>query len=188
MVNKHKIMSPVAYQSDEADELMWNGRLVYCYDPYTWETARDAGWSMEKNYEHFGKSLNPRFKDGKIATTAGGYLLCIPRTSVDPELAWDFIKITMLPENLVGLYAAQLVLPVTKSMDKYSGELEKAMPYYQLYLESQKYTHFDPLLPYWMQFLDPIYTAIQKATLQKATAQEALDEAAEQINAILAGK
>jgi multiple sugar transport system substrate-binding protein len=188
MVNKHKIMSPVAYQSDEADEVFWGNKVVYCYDPYPWWTASEVGWSMEKYYEHFGKSLNPRFKDGKIATQSGGYLLSVAKTTADEELSWEFIKTIMQPENLLELYIAEMQLPVTASMSKYVGTLSKIVPYYELYLESQQYTHFNPFIPQWAKMLDPIYTAIQKATLQKASTQEALNEAADQINSILASK
>jgi multiple sugar transport system substrate-binding protein len=188
MVNKYKIVPPVAYQSDSSDDEMWNQRAVYAYDPYPWENAQNAGWSLEKYYEYFGKGLNPRFADGKVATQAGGYLLSIPKTAVDPELSWEFIKNAMQPENLVDLYIAKLILPVTASMSKYAARLEKEIPYYKLYTESQKYTLFDPMIPQWTKIIEPIYTAIQTATLQKATPQQALDQAAKKIDEILAAK
>lgn len=188
MVNKYKIVSPVSFQSDEADQQMWTQRVVYAYDPYPESSAKEAGWSTEKYYEYFGKGLNPRFADGKTATQAGGYLLCIPKTAVDPALSWEFIKLAMQPEYIRDLVIANQALPTQKSVAKYTVEIAKAFPYYMLLLESQKHTSFDPQFPAAAKTFEPIYTAIQKATLLKATAKEALDEAADRIDEIIASK
>jgi ABC-type glycerol-3-phosphate transport system substrate-binding protein len=181
-------MTPVAFQSDAADEQMWTQRVVYAYDPYPWPSAQEAGWSMAKYYEYFGKGLNPRFADGEIATQAGGYLLGIPKTAIDPALSWEFIKLSMQPEYIRDLAIAQQIIPTMKSVAKYTDQIAEKLPYYKLYLESQKYTHFNLQFPQAAKLFDPIYTAIQEATLQKASAKEALDRAAEKIDEILASQ
>jgi len=185
-VNKDKIIPQVAYESEEVDQLVWNKRLVYAFDFFAWEKAREAGWTVDKYHEAFGTAVPPKFKDGKVATTSGGYELGIPRTAVSPDLSFEFIKIATSTDNVKGFYAAQARLGTRKSLSKYTGELAKNNPDYQTQAKALEFTHFAPWNPEYVPMLEPLYTAIQKATMLKATPQQALDEAAAAANKLLA--
>jgi ABC-type glycerol-3-phosphate transport system substrate-binding protein len=62
----------------------------------------------------------------------------------------------------------------------------KAMPEYAVRKEALNYTNFAPWNPQWVKMLDPIYTAIQKACLMEAGVDQALSEAEQAVNKILA--
>ncbi len=184
-VNKYKIIPGVAFESEDVDPLMWNKRLVYGFDMNAWESAAEAGWSPEQYNKVYGIGIPPKFKGGKIATTSGGYELGIPRTSVDPDLAWEFIKLATASENVKDWYIAQSRLGTRKSLSKFENEFRTLNPDYITRVNALQYTNFAPWNPEWVKMLDPLYTAIQKATLQQATAEEALAEAEKTVNKIL---
>jgi multiple sugar transport system substrate-binding protein len=185
-VNKHKIIPKVAYESEEVDQLMWNKRLVYCFDMFVWERASEAGWNFEQYNKEFGIAVPPKFKDGVVATTSGGYELGIPRTAADPALSWEFIQIATSPENVKDFYVAQSRLGTRKSLSKYAEEFKKTNPDYETQVKALQNTNFAPWNPQYVKMLEPLYTAIQKAALMQASVKDALDEAAKAVDQILA--
>ncbi len=185
-VNKYKIIPKVAFESEEVNQLMINKRLVYCFDMGVWEEVSSAGWTQERYKKEYGFGVPPKFEGGKVATTSGGYELGIPRTAVDPNMSWEFIKIASSPENVKDWYIAQARFGTRKSLAKYDEEFMKAMPEYAVRKEALNYTNFAPWNPQWVKMLDPIYTAIQKACLMEATVDQALSEAEQAVNKILA--
>ena len=130
-------------------------------------------------------SKTPEIKSGEIGSTSGGYRLRVPRTSVDPDLAWEFIKLATASENVKDWYIAQSRLGTRKSLSKFENEFRTLNPDYVTRVNALQYTNFAPWNPEWVKMLDPLYTAIQKATLQQATAKEALAEAEKTVNKIL---
>ena len=184
-VNKYKIVPKVAFESEEVTALMWNKRLVYCFDMGVWENASEAGWSQERYKKEYGIGVPPKYEGGKIATTSGGYQLGIPRTSADRDMAWEFIKLATAAENVKDWYIAQSRLGTRKSLTKFDGEFRRSNPDYATQVEALKYTQFAPWNPEWIKMLDPLYTAIQKATLQQASVAQALAEAEKAVNEIL---
>lgn len=185
-VNKYKIVPKVAFESEEIDPLMWNQKLVYGFDVNPWPDAKKAGWSIDKYNATYGLAVPPKMKGGKVATTSGGYCLGIPRTTVDENLAWEYIKIATSPDNEIDFLVAQSRLATRKSLSKYEDRLKKSNPEYTTRIKALNYTHFPPWNPKYVKILEPIYSAIQKATLLKASPKEALDEAAQAVNKILA--
>ena len=184
--HKYKIIPKVAFESEEVNQLMLNKRLVYCFDMGVWEEVSEAEWPQERYKKEFGFGVPPKFESGKVATTSGGYELGIPRTAVDPNMSWEFIKIASSTENVKDWYIAQSRFGTRKSLAKFDQELMNANPEYAVRKEALKYTNFAPWNPEWVKMLDPIYTAIQKATLMEATVNQALSEAEQAVNKILA--
>jgi multiple sugar transport system substrate-binding protein len=185
-VNKHRIIPQVAYESEEVDQLMWNKRLVYCFDMFVWEKAGEAGWSVEQYNKVFGIGVPPKFGSGQVATTSGGYELGIPRTAADRKLSWEFIMLATAPDNVKDFYIAQSRLGTRQSLARYAGDFAKTNPDYTTQVKALQYTHFAPWNPQYVKMLEPLYTAIQKAAMAKATAKQALEEAADTVNQILA--
>ena len=185
-VNKYKIIPKVAFESEEVNQLMMNKRLVYCFDMGVWEEVSSAGWTQERYKQEYGFGVPPKFEDGKVATTSGGYELGIPRTATDSNLSWEFIKLVVAPENLKDWYIAQSRLGTRKSLSKYEQEFMSSNPEYAVRTKALEYTNFAPWNPEWVKMLDPLYTAIQKACLQGATVTQALNEAEQAVNKILA--
>jgi multiple sugar transport system substrate-binding protein len=185
-VNRDKIVPKVAYESEEVDQLIWNKRLVYCFDMFVWEKASEAGWSIEQYNKVFGIAVPPKFANGQVATTSGGYELGIPRTAADRKLSWEFIMLATASENVKNFYLAQSRLGTRQSLSQYAGEFAKTNPDYTTQVKALQYTHFAPWNPQYVKMLEPLYTAIQKATMLQATPKQALDEAANAVNKILA--
>jgi multiple sugar transport system substrate-binding protein len=185
-VNKYKIIPKVAFESEEVNQLMLNKRLVYCFDLGVWEEVSEAEWPQERYKKEYGFGVPPKFEGGKVATTSGGYELGIPRTAVDPEMSWEFIKIASSTENVKDWYIAQSRFGTRKSLAKFDQEFMKSNPEYAVRKEALKHTNFAPWNPEWVKMLDPIYTAIQKACLMEATVKQALSEAEQAVNKILA--
>jgi multiple sugar transport system substrate-binding protein len=184
-VNKYKIIPRVAFESEEVNQLMMNKRLVYCFDMGVWEEVSSAGWTADRYKTEYGFGVPPKFEGGKIATTSGGYELGIPRTAVDPDLSWEFIKLVVAPENLKDWYIAQSRLGTRKSLAKFEEEFMEYNPEYDVRTKALQYTNFAPWNPDWVKMLDPLYTAIQKACLMEASVTQALNEAEQAVNKIL---
>jgi multiple sugar transport system substrate-binding protein len=186
-VNKYKIIPKDAYDDAvDSDALNWEQRLVYCYDFFAWEKAQEVGWDAAKYNSVYGTSINPMFEGGKHATTSGGYVIGIPRTAANPDLSWEFIKLVTSPANVKDFLAQQARIGTRKSLSQYSAELTKNNPVYSVQADSLNYTNIPPWNPEYPKMLEPMYTAIQKATLLQATPKEALDEAAAAVDKILA--
>jgi multiple sugar transport system substrate-binding protein len=185
-VNKYKIIPKVAFESEEVNQLMLNKRLVYCFDMGVWEEVSEAEWPQERYKKVYGFGVPPKFEGGKVATTSGGYELGIPRTAVDPNMSWEFIKLATAVDNVKDWYIAQSRFGTRKSLAKFDQEFMKANPEYAVRKEALNYTNFAPWNPEWVKMLDPLYTAIQKATLMEATVSQALSEAEQAVNKILA--
>jgi multiple sugar transport system substrate-binding protein len=185
-VNRYQIIPKVAFESEDVDPLMWNKRLVYCFDMGAWEKASEAKWTAEQYNKVFGTGVPPKFANGQVATTSGGYELGIPRTAADPKLSWEFIMLATAPANVKDFYIAQSRLGTRQSLSQYAGEFAKTNPDYNTRVKALQYTHFAPWNPQYVKMLEPLYTAIQKAAMAQATPKQALDEAASTINQILA--
>ena len=151
-------------------------------------------WSRERfpTAEDLKKAVGARHlpipPGGRQATGSGGWLLGITRDCKYPDLAWEFITLVTSPENAKDFWKREGMVPVRKSAIKDVAEYEEAFPYYHLVEEAVAFTHFRPYIPEYPKFAPALWTAIQKALLLEATPKEALDEAAEETNKILAGE
>jgi ABC-type glycerol-3-phosphate transport system substrate-binding protein len=109
----------------------------------------------------------------------GGACLSIPTNAAAPDLAWEFIKYSMTPENQVEYFKIVAGVPSLKtSWD--DPAFDEINPYFGIPLGASVAEWSLRALPMQlpsMEVSDLIGEAIVKATTGEATPQEALDEA-----------
>jgi multiple sugar transport system substrate-binding protein len=132
-----------------------------------------------------GNALIPRCPGCRPASGSGGWLLTINSASEQKDLAWQYITMVTDGENALPFDFAQSVIPVRVSVIKKYRNGIRNYPYSQVVAQAYAVTHFRPWVPQYPKFVEQIYTAIEKAVAGKATAKEALDEAAGKVDDIL---
>lgn len=109
----------------------------------------------------------------------GGACLSIPTNAAEPDLAWEFIKFSMTPENQVEYFKIVAGVPSLKtSWD--DPAFDEVNPYFGIPLGASVAEWSLRAVPMQlpsMEVADLIGEAITKAMLGEATPQEALDEA-----------
>lgn len=151
-----------------------------------YRSYRDKGLSKEQYKEKIGMAALPIPAGGKPATGSGGWLLSVTRDSKHPDLALEFLKLVVSPDNVLPFLTDRAMVPTRKSLMAKEKEFFEAAPYFNIVQEITPYTHFRPPVPEYTKISGEIVTAIQKALTLEATPKEALDKAAEKSNQILA--
>jgi multiple sugar transport system substrate-binding protein len=121
----------------------------------------------------------------------GGTGLSIPVNAEHPQEAWDFISFMLRPENATKIFTIAGAAPgLTAALE--SDEVDQPDPFFTdqntlpVFLEAMSTaTHF-PYVPQWDQIQSLMDDGLQAAFLNKATPQEALDDAAAKVNDELA--
>jgi ABC-type glycerol-3-phosphate transport system substrate-binding protein len=109
----------------------------------------------------------------------GGACLSIPVGAENPDMAWEFIKYSMTPENQVEYFKIVAGVPSLKTSWS-DPAFDEINPYFDIPLGRSVADWSLRAVPMQlpsMEVADLIGEAIQKATTGQATAQEALDEA-----------
>lgn len=112
-------------------------------------------------------------------SATGGASLSIPTGAAEPDLAWEFIKYSMTPENQAEYFKIVAGVPSLKtSWD--DPAFDDVNPYFNIPLGRQVAEWSLGAMPMQLPSLevsDLIGEAIYKATTDQASSQEALDEA-----------
>jgi multiple sugar transport system substrate-binding protein len=117
----------------------------------------------------------------------GGTGLSIPVNAEHPEEAWAFIQFMMRPENATKIFTIAGAAPgLTAALE--SEEVNQPDPYFSdqntlpVFLDAMSTaTHF-PYVSQWDSIQTMIDQGLEAAFLEKATPQEALDDAAAKVN------
>jgi multiple sugar transport system substrate-binding protein len=114
------------------------------------------------------------------ATIMGGWLLSIPETSRNKELAWELITIISRPEILSPMLAKYGYLPTQIPIGDgpYSAELRKSIAYYDELISLIQFGHSRPNIPEYSQIADHIREAIDDVFSGVKEPKQALDDAA----------
>jgi len=114
-------------------------------------------------------------------SATGGASLSIPTGAAEPDLAWEFVKYSMTPENQAEYFKIVAGVPSLKtSWD--DPAFDEVNPYFGIPLGRQVAEWSLGAMPMQLPSLevaDLIGEAIYQATTGQASAQEALDEAVE---------
>ena len=121
----------------------------------------------------------------------GGTGLGIPVAAASKQAAWLFVQYMLRPEQQVGVYTYAGAAPAT-TVALESPEVSKPDPYFgdqvafPIFLDTMKTaTHF-PYVKAWSEIQTPtIDDAVAAALLGQASAQVALDDAADETNSLL---
>ncbi len=172
---KHKVAPVSAYYEDD----FYNGGVAFL----------DMGcWHMGKITEEgrpFAYALLPELKP-EIGSVSGLglYSLAINSASKNPEAAYQFIKFLSASKKYQIMWAHKTnLLPSLKDgFDHHYFQTKD----WQVFKEQMEHVKTRPGTPAWPEIQEHMSVAIQKVLLNKATPQEALDEAVAKSNKSLA--
>lgn len=120
----------------------------------------------------------------------GGTGLSTPAGAPHPAAAWKFIEFAMRPENQIGVYTyagaapglrAALESEEVNQPNEYLGG-QRGLP---VFLEATETAHHFPYVKQWAEIDEVIGAAVEAVLLEEKTPQQALEDAAAEVNAIL---
>jgi multiple sugar transport system substrate-binding protein len=114
------------------------------------------------------------------ATMMGGWVLSIPETSKNKDLAWELVTIMVEPENLTPMLGEFGYLPTQKPIGEgsYAAQLRSSIPYYDEMISMLAIGHSRPNIPEYPQIADHIRQAIEEVYLGVKEPGQALNDAA----------
>jgi multiple sugar transport system substrate-binding protein len=139
------------------------------------------------NRTHFEQNVGfiPMFpvpdESTQTSTLMGGWEFGIPVTSAHKDLAWELITI-MLEPQILGPYLtkhANMPTQISIGEGQYSLEPRKVVPYYVQLVSMIPHGGTRPSIPEYPQIAEFIKEALDAVYYDKASPQEALDDAAE---------
>lgn len=125
---------------------------------------------------------------GNPATGAGGWLAGITRDAENPDMTFEFLTMVVDSANMEQYTIGNGKVPTRRSMLGKDDQYRAAMPNWPVVEEVLPTAHFRPWIPEYEKISAEIVTAIQKAILMELSAKDALDEAADRVDAILADR
>jgi multiple sugar transport system substrate-binding protein len=120
------------------------------------------------------------YQNTSTTTIMGGWLLSIPNTSKNKDLAWELIMIMLKPEILSPMLAKYGYLPtqIPIGQGSYSAELRKSIPYYNELISLIQFGQERPNIPEYPLIADHIREAIDAVYSGTKEPKQALDYAA----------
>lgn len=150
-----------------------------------WPDFKRAGYTMDAYKAQVGMAPLPIPDGGKPATGSGGWILGITRDSKNPDIAYDFLKLVVSPDNVLPFLAERAMVPTRKSLMQREQEFLQAVPFFKVVRQVTPFTFFRPPIPEYSKISAEIVNAIQKALALQASPKEALDQAASAVDNIL---
>jgi multiple sugar transport system substrate-binding protein len=116
----------------------------------------------------------------KSATMMGGWILGIPETSQNKDLAWELVTTMVDPQVLTPMLQKEGYLPTQKPIGEgpYAASLNSTIPYYKEMISMIPIGHSRPNIPEYPQIADNIKQAIDQVYYGMKDSKQALDEAA----------
>lgn len=119
------------------------------------------------------------------ATVAGGWMLGISANSTHKDLAWDYIMAVTDGKQMVPFEDQFTRVPVRQSgladPSKFATD-----PYFSESAKAADVAHFPPFIAKYTAMIEFIWTGIQKAVNGDLSTKDALDEAANSVDTLLA--
>lgn len=122
----------------------------------------------------------PSLNNTGSTTTLGGWLLGIPQTSTNKDLAWELITIIEEPEVMASFHEKYGWLPTQIPIGNgpYARDLNNTIPYYEKLISMLSTARARPNIPEFPQISEYILEAINQVYNGTRQTGEALDEAA----------
>jgi multiple sugar transport system substrate-binding protein len=140
------------------------------------------GFMPDEQLENLG--MIPMFpvsnQTNQNATMMGGWMLSIPESSANKDLAWELFTIMLEPEVLAPMLHDYGYLPTQKSIGegRYSALLNSSIPYYEELVSMIPDANVRPSIPEYPEIADHIRQAIDEVYYGVKEPREALDDAA----------
>jgi multiple sugar transport system substrate-binding protein len=118
--------------------------------------------------------------DVNSTTMMGGWLLSIPQTSPNKDLAWELLTIMVDPQILTPMLQQEGYLPTQKPIGEgaYASQLNSTIPYYSELVSMIPNAHSRPNIPEYPQIAENIKQAIDEVFYKIKEPKQALDDAA----------
>lgn len=189
-------MPPGILQMENVDR--WNSFMhgnagmvpVFNANSPMFETAEDSKVVGKVGYTH----LPIKDENSKASLPFGGFSIIINESSKNVEASWTFIKWLTSPE----IDQQWIQVPGTPGVPNRMSTLSdpenlKKYPYFKVVLDAEKGGYADGVnyrsrIPEWVQMEDIIGTALSLAISGEKDTKEALDDAAEKVDALLKDK
>jgi len=184
MANKYHFAYNIG--EEEAIQGIKDGRIAMFSDgPYMMGVIKDGAPEMEGKWK-----VAPHPYSKQPGSYLGGTGLVIPERSTNKEAAWKFIEYALRKDNAIGVYKYSGAAPGLKAALE-SPEVSAPDPYFggqvtlPIFLKATETAHHFPYVAQWNEMYDIIEQAVTSALLEEKTAQQALDDAAAEVNALL---
>jgi multiple sugar transport system substrate-binding protein len=114
------------------------------------------------------------------ATLLGGWLLSIPSTSNNKDLAWELLTLVLQPKILAPFHQEYGLLPTQIAIGEgsYSTQLNQTVPYYDQLISMLELQGTRPNIPEYPEIAAHIKEAIEQVYNGTKEPEQALDEAA----------
>jgi multiple sugar transport system substrate-binding protein len=120
-------------------------------------------------------------EDTESATIMGGWLLSIPATSSNKDLAWELISLILQPKILAPFHQKYGLMPTQIPIGEgspYSSQLNQTVPYYNQLISMMNIQGVRPNIPEYPQIAIDVREAINQVYNGTKEPEEALDDAA----------
>jgi multiple sugar transport system substrate-binding protein len=180
--------SIVSGKASDIDNGVFQGKFAMATMTKAYGLARDLipNITTEQYLNSFGVAPIPHAPNGVSSTMAGGYLLSVPTGSKNQDLAWELISIAAGADLQFAYTAARGYVPTFKSLMARGDDYAEVDPYFSIILAQLPHANFRPSIPEWTEISAEIQNAMQAVVLNRMTAKQALDQAAANVNRILA--
>jgi multiple sugar transport system substrate-binding protein len=114
------------------------------------------------------------------STLLGGWLIGVPQTSTNKDLAWELITIILEPEIMAPFHVKYGWLPTQIPIGNgpYAQDLNETIPYFEELISTLSIARARPNIPEYPQIEEDILGAINQVYNGTKQPEEALDEAA----------
>ena len=143
------------------------------------------GFDVSKFKDTIGAALPPICTGCQQASTAGGWMLIIDDKSPNKDLAWEYITDVTDGKNMVPFEVDRGRVPV-RNTGLALADAFKADPYFDQEAAAVKVAHFPPFIGKYPDMEEILWTGMQKAINGDLSAKDALDQAATDIDTLLA--
>ena len=185
MANKYKITQPgiTTMDIDEGRAIFTEGKAIFHRNwLYVWAMAQHH--ESTKVAGKIGIALLPTFKEGMNTSTLGGWSWAVNKATKNPEAAAKAALFLGGPEaqkiRATKGDRVPALLPVMND-----PEVVAKNPVYPEMYKFAKYIKSRPKSPFYTQISDIFQTALQAAIVQQKSVEDALNDAAEEIEMIL---
>ena len=120
-------------------------------------------------------------KEGdRTATLMGGWLLAIPETSTNKDMAWEFLTAMLEPDVIITILKQDGYLPtqIPIGEGKYAGTMRESLAYYDEMASMLTIGHMRPNLVNYPEIAGHIRDAISEVYSGEKLPKQALDDAA----------
>jgi multiple sugar transport system substrate-binding protein len=101
------------------------------------------------------------------------------------DLAFEYLSLVTDGKNMVPFEVDRTRIPV-RTTGLAEADAFKADPYFAAEAEAAKVAHFPPFIGKYTSMIEILWTGMQKAITGDLSAKDALDQAADKVNTLLA--